>query len=144
MLAWTPVCAMLSLFVLATSCTPAGDANDQPREADAVQQVADDIATSQAPEEAEEAPVRDERQITIATADDRARLCPQPDCRQGAESARIQTGTSLVVEGTSLVCQPLWDVTWFKVTYQGSSGWVSQFNTDEPEPEHRDRPKRCP
>ena len=49
---------------------------------------------------------------------------------------RLPTGTDLDVLGEASVRLPLWDVVWFKVTYMGKQGWISEFNTnlapDEP------------
>ena len=69
--------------------------------------------------------------ITILTAENRARLCPRPDCGEGRELLRMPTNTKLRVLGSYTQHQPIFDVTWYKVKYQEKEGWVSEFNTDK-------------
>jgi len=71
-----------------------------------------------------------EQTITILTVDNRARLCPSPNCAQGAEILRIPTGTKLNIAAMKTTRPPTWGVTWLKVTYKGKTGWVSQYDTD--------------
>lgn len=74
---------------------------------------------------------RDEpRTLTVVTLDDRARLCPKPDCEEGQELIRLPTGVVLEVEAQRWIRLPRWDVIWFQVRYEGRRGWVSEFNTD--------------
>jgi hypothetical protein len=68
-------------------------------------------------------------QITIATPEVRARLCPRPDCEEGAELTRIRKGLRLDVEDVAEVDLPRWSVRWFKVTHDGQIGWISEFDT---------------
>jgi len=75
--------------------------------------------------------VRREGWITILTAENRARLCPRPNCGQGKELLRIPTNTQLRVLGSHTQRQPTFDVTWYKVKYQEKEGWVCEFNTDK-------------
>ncbi len=75
--------------------------------------------------------VRSEDWITILTAENRARLCPRPDCGQDRELLRIPTNTKLRILGTRTVSQPAFNVTWYKVKYQGKEGWISEFNTNK-------------
>ena len=75
--------------------------------------------------------------IKIVTPDNRARLCPRPDCKQGEEIGRIPTNTLLRVESSHTVSFPILDVIWFKVKYQGIEGWVSEFDTDKAPKEPR-------
>ncbi len=75
--------------------------------------------------------LRSEDWITILTAENRARLCPRPNCGQGKELLRIPTNTQLRVLGSHTQRQPRFDVTWYKVTYQEQEGWVCEFATDK-------------
>ncbi len=75
--------------------------------------------------------VRNEDWITILTAENKARLCPRPDCGQDRELLRIPTNTKLRILGTRTVSQPAFNVTWYKVKYQGKEGWISEFNTNK-------------
>jgi hypothetical protein len=68
--------------------------------------------------------------IKIVTPNDRARLCQNPNCDQDQEILRIPTNTELKVESLIRHRMPLWDVVWYKVTYQGKRGWVSEFDTN--------------
>lgn len=74
---------------------------------------------------------RDEpRTLTAVTLDDRARLCPKPDCEEGQELARLPTGVVLEVQAERSIRLPRWDVIWFQVSYEGRQGWVSEFETN--------------
>ncbi|MBW7996248.1 MAG: SH3 domain-containing protein [Candidatus Glassbacteria bacterium] len=75
--------------------------------------------------------------ITIVTVDNRARLCPQPNCGQGQELLRIPTGTKLEVQSKTTIRLPAWNVIWYKVTYNGKTGWLSEFDTDKAPAEPR-------
>jgi hypothetical protein len=75
-------------------------------------------------------PPEEPRTITIVTPDDRARLCPQPDCGQKQELGRLPTGVVLEIRAERRVRLPQWDVIWFQVSYEGRRGWVSEFETD--------------
>ena len=89
---------------------------------------------------AEAAPVGSDLEIM---ADD-TRMCPLPNCGEGEQIGRIPAGTVLEVEGDHSVCLPIWDVTWYQVTYEGRTGWVSVFETDRPKPKERKHLKACP
>lgn len=74
---------------------------------------------------------RDElRTLTVVTLDDRARLCPKPDCEEGQELARLPTGLVLNVQAEKSIHLPRWEVIWFQVSHEGRRGWVSEFETD--------------
>jgi hypothetical protein len=77
--------------------------------------------------------------IKIITVDGRARLCPKPLCNQDQELLRIPTNTELKVEEVSRERLPMWDVVWYKITYKGKRGWVSEFDTDKAPKEPRKR-----
>ena len=68
--------------------------------------------------------------LTVVTLDDRARLCPKPDCEEGQELARLPTGLVLNVQAEKSIHLPRWEVIWFQVSYEGRRGWVSEFETD--------------
>lgn len=67
--------------------------------------------------------------VKILTVDGRARLCPEPDCDQDGELGRLPTGLELPVEDVATVRLPRWSVLWYQVTFDGTTGWVSEFNT---------------
>jgi hypothetical protein len=69
--------------------------------------------------------------IKIITLNDRARLCPKPNCEEGEHLLRIPTNTELKVESFVRQRMPLWDVIWYKVTYKGKQGWISEFDTNK-------------
>ena len=77
--------------------------------------------------------------IKIITVDGRARLCQKPLCKQGQELLRIPTNTELKIEEVSRERMPMWDVLWYKITYKGKKGWVSEFDTDKAPKELRYR-----
>ena len=77
--------------------------------------------------------------IKIVTVDNRARLCPKADCGQGKEILRIPTNTKLTVQDRIIIHFPVWDVVWYKVTYNGKTGWVSECDTDKAPDEPRYR-----
>lgn len=70
------------------------------------------------------------RTLTVVTLDDRARLCPKPDCEEGRELARLPTGVVLEVQDERSIRLPRWDVIWFQVSYEERVGWVSEFETN--------------
>jgi hypothetical protein len=69
--------------------------------------------------------------IKIITPENRARLCPRPLCKQNQELLRIPADTNLKVEEVSSERLPMWDVVWYKISYKGKKGWVSEFDTDK-------------
>ncbi len=69
--------------------------------------------------------------IRIVTLNNRARLCPKPNCGQGQEILRIPTNTKLEVQSKTFVNLRLWNVIWYEVIYKGKRGWVSEFDTDK-------------
>ena len=77
--------------------------------------------------------------IKIITLENRARLCPNIDCGEGQELLRLPTNTKLKVISSSKQRLPMWNVIWYKVTYKGKQGWVSEFNTDRAPKEPRYR-----
>ena len=114
----TAVCASL---ILLFNCQPSSSEEKSPESQPHKTQTA----------QAEAAPVAPVDTITIVTVNNRARLCPQPNFGQGQELLRIPTGTKLEVLGRSIVQNRLIRATWFKVSYNGKVGWVSQFDTDK-------------
>jgi hypothetical protein len=89
------------------------------------------------PEDAQVATIGDT--IKIITPETQARLCPKPLCRQGQELARILANTEFKVEEVSRERLPMWDVVWYRITYKGKRGWVSEFDTDKAPKEPRRR-----
>jgi hypothetical protein len=69
--------------------------------------------------------------IKIITPGTKARLCPKPLCKQDQELLRIPADTEFKVEKVSSERLPMWDVVWYKITYKGKKGWVSEFDTDK-------------
>ena len=78
--------------------------------------------------------------IKIITPGTKARLCPMPLCKQDQELLRIPANTELKVEDVSRERLPMWDVVWYKITFRGKKGWVSEFDTDKAPKEPRKRP----
>lgn len=73
--------------------------------------------------------------IKVITPDNRARLSPIPDSvPQNRELLRIRTGTALKVEDVSILKSSnrriLPDAKWYKVSYGGKIGWVSQYDVE--------------
>jgi len=89
--------------------------------------------------QAEEPPAEMGELITVVTPDNRARLCPVANCDDGAEIARIRTGSQLEVMETEIVTLPLWAVVWYKVSYKTKIGWVSEFDTNKAPAQPRPR-----
>lgn len=77
--------------------------------------------------------------VTVNTLNDRARLCPVPNCGSGEHIARISTDTRLVVEKAREVETGMFCIRWFRVTVHDVTGWISEFSTDVA----FDKPKRC-
>ena len=77
--------------------------------------------------------------IKIITPGTKARLCPKPLCKQDQELTRIPANMELKVEDISRERLPMWDVVWYKITYKGKKGWVSEFDTDKAPKEPRYR-----
>jgi hypothetical protein len=89
------------------------------------------------PEDVQVATVGDT--IKIITPENRARLCPKPLCKQNQELLRIPSETKLKVEEVSNERLPMWDVVWYKISFKGKNGWVSEFDTDRAPKEPRYR-----
>lgn len=66
---------------------------------------------------------------TISPPNFPSRICPQPDCNQGQELARVPTETDLTIRDCRIVHQPAWDVAWYQVAFNGTRGWISEFET---------------
>ena len=77
--------------------------------------------------------------IKIITPGTKARLCPKPLCKEDQELLRIPANTEFKVEEFSRERLPMWDVVWYKITYKGKKGWVSEFDTDTAPKEPRYR-----
>ena len=80
--------------------------------------------------------------IKIDVPGNRARLCPNAWYCEECELLRLPTNTKLVVKSVLRVRytpSAPWDVIWYKVTYKGKEGWVSEFNTDKAPKEPRYR-----
>lgn len=75
--------------------------------------------------------------VTIITPATGARLCPKPDCGQGTELRRLVKGLEFPVEDVATVRLPRWSVIWYRVTYEGTTGWISEFDTSAAPPEPR-------
>ena len=61
-----------------------------------------------------------------------AQLCPKPEaCLQGDELVWVPPGTTLDVAELHVQELPRSNVYWFRVEYEGRSGWVSEFATDQ-------------
>ena len=75
--------------------------------------------------------------IKIITPGTKARICPKPLCKEDQEIMRIPANTELKVEEVSRERLPMWDVVWYKITYKGKKGWVSEFDTDNAPKEPR-------
>lgn len=76
-----------------------------------------------------------EKWVKIVTPENRARLNPIPDSvPQNKELTRIKTGTELKIEDISILKSSnpkfLPDTKWYKVTYGGKIGWVSQYDVE--------------
>lgn len=67
----------------------------------------------------------------IATLGTRARLCPYPNCGQYDHITRIPQGTELSIQGIKTVQNGYVTAKWFKVTYDGDTGWISIYDTDK-------------
>lgn len=71
---------------------------------------------------------KQELMVKVLTLNDRARLCPNPDCSQDSEIARIKTNSILSVTTTKTVKKGFMKAKWHKVTYDGQTGWISEYN----------------
>ena len=59
-------------------------------------------------------------------------LCPSPAaCLQGDELVWIPAGTRLDVSGLDVLELPSSTVHWFRVEYEGKTGWITEMSTDE-------------
>ncbi len=68
---------------------------------------------------------------SVTIVDSSARLCStfrRSAC--GEELGRVPVGATLAVEDHHVVTGGGVDVTWFQVTSEGTTGWVSEFTTD--------------
>lgn len=77
-----------------------------------------------------------EKWLKIITPENRARLSPIPDSvPQNKELTRIKTGTELKIQDISVLksLNPkfLPDTKWYKVSYGGKTGWVSQYDIED-------------
>lgn len=127
---------LLAALYLAGQC--AGNRPSKPQPAAPSES---EMGTTPAPTPLEEARQRatKERRARLANAPEtvtaevggRARLCPRPDCGEGTELRRIPAGAELEVEDVAMVRLPRWSVWWYQVTYEGTTGWMSEFSTSE-------------
>lgn len=67
--------------------------------------------------------------VQVVTLEDRARLCPAPNCGSGEQLTRVPTETRLVVGDTATVDGGFYCIRWFQVTLGDQTGWLSQFDT---------------
>lgn len=76
----------------------------------------------------------DSRTLTVVTTNDRARLCPRPNCGSGEQLARVPTGTTLPILGSRPVSSGMQEIRWYRVRLEGDEGWLSEFdvNADSP------------
>ncbi len=58
-----------------------------------------------------------------------ARLMDRPDAFKGIELDRIPINEKLKVLDSQIEKAKPYDVTWFKVEYNGKTGWISHFTT---------------
>lgn len=72
--------------------------------------------------------------VTVVTQNDRARLCPQPNCGTGEQLARILTGTTLSVIDSRSVKTGMQENRWYRVRYEGQEGWISEFDVKRRSP----------
>ena len=66
--------------------------------------------------------------IKIVSLEDRAKLCPKPACGQDKEISRIKTNSILSVRASKTIKHGMMKSRWYKVIYNGKTGWVSEFN----------------
>ena len=67
---------------------------------------------------------------TVSIVDAPARLCPESNCGEGEEKTRIPVGTRLTIEARRVEGTPFMDVVWYRVSFAGTTGWVSEHTTD--------------
>lgn len=77
--------------------------------------------------------------VQVVTLEDRARLCPDPNCGSGEHIARVPTDVRLAVQDTATVEGGVYCIRWFQVTLAEDTGWLSEFDTDAA-PE---KPRKC-
>lgn len=83
-------------------------------------------------EEATSADVRQPgEQFKVTAGQDRARLCPAPDCDDGSHLARLPTGSVHTVLSCRITKLPALDVAWYEVEFNGLNGWVSEFDLED-------------
>lgn len=76
--------------------------------------------------------LKDGYEITILTPGTTARLCPRPMCGMNEHIARIPEDTVLKVDySAKLENSSRKPVVWCYVNYEGKSGWVSIYDTDQ-------------
>ena len=69
--------------------------------------------------------------VTVVTPGVTARLCPQPMCGPDKHIMRIAEGTDLKVAGVEDIKIGTMVVTWFQVAVEGTTGWISIYDTDK-------------
>ena len=67
--------------------------------------------------------------IKIVTPGNRARLCSEPDCGRGTELSRLPTNIILETKGNRRIKSGYMEATWYNVTHEGKTGWVSEYDT---------------
>ena len=72
--------------------------------------------------------------IKIVTPGNRARLCSEPDCGRGTELSRLPTNIILETKGSTRIKSGYMEATWYNVTYEGKTGWVSEYDTKPTKP----------
>lgn len=66
--------------------------------------------------------------VKVVAAEDRARICPQVNCGQDKELIRVPTNTVLEVKGKKKIKNGFSSATWYKVSFKGKTGWISEYN----------------
>ena len=70
-------------------------------------------------------------QFKVTANQDRARLCPAPDCVEGSHLAKLPTGSVHIVLSCQITKLPALDVAWYEVEFNGLKGWVSEFDLED-------------
>ena len=66
--------------------------------------------------------------VTVEEAS--TRLCSRPNCNDGEELGRVPARQVLKIEARKMVTHGMMKTVWYRVTYKGKTGWVSEWVTD--------------